>query len=124
MAAGVSTTVANAMLTGATGTNDMIYAGLNTGDPGSAGTSNTSSTTTRESVTWGSPSSAAVSASNEPAWPSWAGTNNEVVSWITLWSASSSGTFGASMQLGASVTMATGDTLTLTQIEITISVAS
>jgi hypothetical protein len=124
MTAGVSTAVANAMLTGATGTGDMAFAGLATGDPGSAGTSNPSSTTTREGVTWGSPSSAVVSASNQPAWPSWAGTSGEVVSWIILMSASSGGTFGASMQLASSVTMLTGDTLTLTVIQISLPVAS
>jgi hypothetical protein len=127
MTAGVSTTVADAMLgvsalSGSGG--DCIYAALAIGDPGSAGTTNPSSVTTRESVTWGSPSAAAVAASNEPEWSSWAGTSPETEEYITLWSASSSGTFGASMQLSATVTMETGDSLTLTEIQVTIPVAS
>ena len=99
----------------------MTPLALAVGDPGSAGTSNPSSVTTRESVTWGSVSSNAVAASNEPEWTSWAGTNGESVTDITLWSAASSGTFGASMQLGSSVTMDTGDSLTLTEVQLSLS---
>jgi hypothetical protein len=124
MAAGVSAPVANAMLTGAIGTGDLAYAGLNTGNPGTAGTSNPSSTTTREAVTWGSPAGGTVSATNQPAWPAWAGTNGEVLTWISLWSASTAGTFGGSMQLGAPITENTGDTTTLTAISISVPLAS
>lgn len=127
---GISSTVATAMLEAAVGTstvsaaNAMNYAALAIGDPGSAGTSNPSSVTTRESVTWpGSPTSNAIAASNEPEWTSWAGSNGEVVTDITLWSASTSGTFGASMQLGSSVTMDTGDSLTLTEVQLSMSSA-
>lgn len=124
MAAGLVAAVANAALTGLLGTNDLIYAQLHTADPGTAGTTAVSSVTTRESVTWGSPSAASVAASNSPAWTSWAGTSPETDTYISLWSASSSGTFGCSMQLSASVTMDTGDSLTLTSITITIPTAS
>ena len=124
MAAGVSAAVANAMLTGATGTGDLAWIQLHTGDPGTAGTSNVSSTTTRESVTWGSPSGGTVSATNQPAWPAWAGTNGEVLTWISFWSASTAGTFGGSAQLGAPITENTGDTTTLTAISISIPTAS
>lgn len=125
---GISAAVATAMLEAAVGTgtvsaaNAMNYAALATGDPGSAGTSNPSSVTTRESVTWpGTPTSNAMTASNSPEWTSWAGTNGEVVTDITLWSAATAGTFGASMQLGSSVTMDTGDSLTLTQVQLSMS---
>ena len=123
MADGLSTTVANAALNNIVGTN-AAYVQLHTGDPGSAGTSNVSSVTTRESVTWGSASAGSVSASNEPEWTGWAGTNGEVETDISLWSALSSGTFGLSMQLASSVTMDTGDSLTLTSISISIPTAS
>lgn len=66
---------------------------LHTADPGAAGTSNLSSVTTREQATWGSPSGGAISESNTPTWPAWAGTNGEIVTDITLWTASSGGTF-------------------------------
>lgn len=122
-APGLSAANANLAAAAATGTN-AAYAGLNTGEPGSAGTSNTSSVTTRESVSWGSASGGVIAASNEPEWTSWAGTNGESVGYITLWSLSSSGTFGLSMALGSAVTMDTGDSLTLTEIQLTIPVAS
>lgn len=123
MADGLSTAVADAALSTIVGT-DAAYVQLHTGAPGSAGTTAVSSVTTREAVTWGSPSAGEVAASNEPAWTSWAGTNAEVVTDISLWSLATSGTFGLSMQLGSSVTMDTGDSLTLTSLTITLPTAS
>lgn len=123
MADGLSTTVANAALNNivATDANDVQW---HTGAPGAAGTSNVSSVTTRQSVTWGSASAGSVAASNQPAVASWGGTNGEVVTDISFWSASSAGTFGFSMVLSAPVTMDTGDSLTLTAISVTLPVAS
>lgn len=123
MADGLSTTVADNALGNITGT-DANYVQLHTGAPGSAGTSNVSSVTTRESVTWGSASAGSISASNQPAWTSWAGTSPETDTDISFWSAASSGTFGLSMQLASSVIMHTGDSLTLTTVTITIPTAS
>jgi len=123
MAAGIAVGPVDAMLTTVTGT-DGVYVQLHTGDPGSAGTSNVSSVTTRESVTWGSVSGGDVSMSNEPEWSSWAGTSPETETYISFWSASSSGTFGMSMALSASVTLNTGDSLTLTSASVSVSVAS
>lgn len=103
---------------------DALYIQLHTADPGSAGTTAVSSTTTREAVTWGTASGGVLTASNSPAWPSWAGTNNEVVTDISFWSAATAGTFYGSMQLASSVTMATSDTLTLNPLSVTIPTAS
>lgn len=123
MADGLSAAVADAALTTITGTdaNDIALA---IGAPGSAGTANPSSVTTREPVTWGSPSGGSIAASDEPEWSSWAGTNGEVVTDLAFWSASTSGTFGLSMPLSSSVMMDTGDSLTLTSITVSIPVAS
>jgi hypothetical protein len=123
VSAGLSTAVANAALSNIIGT-DWAYAQLHTASPGTAGTTAVSTVTTRQAITWGSPSSASVAASNSPAWTSWAGTNGETDTYISGWSASTSGTFGGSMALSASVTMDTGDSLTLTSITITIPTAS
>lgn len=124
MAAGLSTANANLAAAAAVGTN-AAFAQLHTANPGSAGTTSVSSVTTRPAVTWGSASGGVVSANGTlPSWTSWAGTNAEVVTYISLWSASSSGTFGLSAQLGSSVTMNTGDSLTLTSISVTIPTAS
>lgn len=122
MADGPSATAANAMLTALIA--DFADVALATGDPGSAGTSNPSSVTTREAVTWGTPSGGSVSMSNTPTWPAWAGTNGEVVTDLAGWSAPTGGTFGDSMQLSSSVTLFTGDTLELTSMTISIPAAS
>lgn len=130
MTAGLSATVADAMLgvtqlTGSSG--DCVYVQLHTGDPGSAGTANVSSVTTRESVTWGTASGGSVSnsTSSEPEWTDWGGTSGETVTYISFWSASTGGTFGMSMELsGSGVTMATGDSLTLTSLTVSMTLAS
>ena len=118
MTAGLSTTVANAALATIVGT-DLLYAQLHTGDPGTAGTTAVSTVTTREAVTWGSASGGVISSSGTaPEWTSWAGTSPETETYISLWSivTAGSGTFGCSMALSASVTMNTGDSLTLTAL--------
>lgn len=123
MADGLSSTTANAALTSIVGTNANNVQ-PHTGAPGAAGTSNVSSVTTRPSVTWNSASGGSVAVSNQPAWTSWAGTSGETLTDISTWSASSGGTFGFSCQLSSPVTMATGDSLTLTSITISIPTAS
>jgi hypothetical protein len=124
MADGLSTAVADAALGTITGT-DAAYVQLHTGAPGANGTANVSSVTTREATGgWTSASGGSTSANDEPEWTSWAGTSPETETDISFWSASSSGTFGLSMPLSASVTMDTGDSLTLTSITITIPTAS
>jgi hypothetical protein len=76
-----------------------VYVQLHTGDPGSAGTSNVSSVTTRKSLTWGTAASGAVAISNIPTWSNWAGTNGEVVTDISLWDALTGGNFWDSIEL-------------------------
>ena len=102
--------------TGAAG----AFAQLHTGDPGASGTANVSSTTTRSSITWNAPSAGSMTLSNTPSWASWAGTNGEVVSHVSEWSASSAGTFYFSAQLTASKTLNTGDTLNLTTLTVAL----
>jgi hypothetical protein len=100
------------------------YMQLHTGDPGAAGTANVSSVPTRQPVTWGNPTAGVLTAVNEPEWTLWAGTNNEVVTWVSFWSASSSGTFAGSCPLDSSVTMVATDNLTLDPITFTIPTAA
>lgn len=121
---GQSAANANLALTAITGTNaNNVQA--HTGPPGAAGTSNVSSVTTRPGVTWAAASGGSVAANGTPpAWANWAGSNGEVVTDISFWSASALGTFGFSAALTAGVTMDTGDTLTLTSITVSIPVAS
>jgi hypothetical protein len=124
MADGQSTANAGLMLAAGTGTNaNNVQA--HTGPPGAAGTANVSSVTTRPAVTWAAPSGGSVAANGTPpAWASWAGTNGEVLTDVSFWSASSAGTFGFSAALSAPVTMNIGDSFTLTSITVTIPTAS
>lgn len=122
MADGISTANADSAL--GTWTASADYISLAIGPPGSAGTANPSSVTTREAVTWGSAAAGSIAASDEPEWTAWAGTNGEVVTDLAFWSLVTAGTFQLSMPLNSSVTMDTGDSLTLTSITITVPVAS
>lgn len=124
MADGLSTANANLALNAAVGTN-AGFCQLHTGAPGSAGTSNVASVTTRPAVTWASASAGSVAANGTlPSWSSWAGTNGQVITDLSFWSASSGGTFGLSMQLASSVTMDTGDSLSLTAVTVSVPTAS
>lgn len=118
--------LANAWLNVISGTTFTGAAGsfiqIHTGDPGSAGTSNVSSVTTRPSATWSAASAGSKAITTTlPSWTSWAGTNGEVVTAISDWSASSAGTFYFSANLAASKTINTGDTLTLASLSVSLS---
>ena len=122
MADGVASAQANTLLSDLTSV--MSYVALHTGDPGTAGTSNASSVTTRQAVTWGSASAGSISASNVPTWTSWAGTNGETDTDISFWSAATGGTFEDSITLTAPITVDTGDTVEITSITVSIPTAS
>jgi hypothetical protein len=97
------------------------YVGLHTGDPGASGTANVSSVTTRPVLAWNAAASGSKTISNTPSWTSWAGTSPETVTDVSVWSASSAGTFYFSVQLTASKTVQTGDTLTLSSLSVSLS---
>ena len=122
MSDGLSTANADAALD--TWTADADYIQLHTGDPGSSFTSNVSSVTTREAVTWGSPSGGEIESSDEPEWADWAGDNGEVLTDISAWDEASSGTGQFSIPLSADVTMDTGDSLALPLITISVPTAA
>lgn len=122
---GLSTVnTANAWLNVLSGTTFTGAAGsfveLHTGDPGSAGTTSVSSVTTRPSVTWSAASGGSKSMSGTVSWTNWAGTSPETVTDIADFSASSAGTFYFSVQLTASKTVQTGDTLTLNTLSVSL----
>jgi hypothetical protein len=94
---------------------------LHTGDPGAVGTTAVSSVTTRPSASYNAASGASKGLSASPQWTSWAGTNGEVVTHISFWTASTAGTFKGSCILAASKTVNTGDTLTLSTHTASIS---
>lgn len=92
-----------------------------TGEPGAAGTSNVSAETTRKQITWsGAASGGSKTSSGTLSWSSWsAGT--ETIRYISLWTASTGGTFLWSGQLSADKTVNNSDTLNITSITISIS---
>lgn len=97
------------------------FAKLHTGDPGSAGTANASSVTTRPAMTYSAAAAGACAlAATFPSWASWAGTSPETVTDISVWDASTAGTFLYSIQLTASKTVQTGDTLTLSSGSVSL----
>jgi hypothetical protein len=99
-----------------------LFVQIHTGDPGSAGTSNVSSVTTRPSLNYGAASAGSQSASGSPVaqWASWAGTSPETITHISVWGSASAGTFYYSAQLTASKTVTTGDTLNLTSLTVAL----
>ena len=97
-----------------------VYVQLHTANPGSVGTTSVSSVTTRQAATFAAASGGSIALSNTPSWTSWAGTNGEVVTHISVWDATTSGNFLWSAALTASKTVNTRDTLTLNSASLTI----
>ncbi|MCI3277641.1 phage tail fiber protein [Streptomyces cylindrosporus] len=97
------------------------YVQLHTGDPGAVGTSNVSAgSATRNSFTFAASSSgSALALSSAPsAWTN--GGTSETLTHISVWTASTSGTFLYSVALTASKAWASGDTFTLTTLGLSL----
>lgn len=93
------------------------------GDPGAAGTANVPAaehSTPRAQATFGAAAAGACALSNTPTWTTWSGTNGASISHISIWDAAAAGTFLYSVQLTAAKTVATGDTLTLTSLSVSL----
>lgn len=91
------------------------------GDPGAAGTSNASSVTTRPAVTFtAAASGSCTSTGTAPSWTSWAGTSPETLGFVSVWDAATAGTFLYSAALTTSKTITTGDTFTLSSLQVSL----
>jgi hypothetical protein len=89
--------------------NSAVYVKLHIGDPGAAGTSNPAANTTRQQGTFGTPASgAAISNTAAIEWTSVP--NAETYSHVSLWTASSGGTFLGSDDLSSTAAVSVGDT--------------
>ena len=94
---------------------------LHTADPGASATNAPSSVTTRPAATFGAAASGSIAAiATFPSWATWAGTSPETVTHISVWDASTAGTFLYSVALTASKVVQTGDTLTLNSLSISL----
>lgn len=96
------------------------YVKLHTGDPGAAGTSNAAAgSTTRVAVSHTSPSAGAMTMTGTA--PSWTnGGTSETITHISVWDNASAGNCKYTAQLSASKAWASGDTLTLTSLGVSI----
>lgn len=119
MALGLSAAVANDILD-AIGNNSAlttiplaeIWVQLHTADPGSAGTSAVAGNATRKQVSSGTPSGGAMSNDAALSWTSGEVDTAEDYTHISLWSASTSGTFIWSGAMTANAVLV-GDTFTI-----------
>lgn len=94
-----------------------VYLQWHVGDPGSAGTANVAAVTTRQAVTFGAASAGAIALSNSPAYTA---TGTETLTHVSLWSATSAGTFYLSFALTTSKAMTNGDVLTMTTLGVSL----
>lgn len=117
MATGFAATVVNGWLDGTFGT---TWVKLHTADPGASGaTAAAAGDTTRKQATMAAASggSKAMTGSAGP-WTN--GGTSETLSYISLWSAETAGTFNASAALSAAQAWANTNTFTLTSLTISI----
>lgn len=117
MAEGWGSTAANSTL-------DTVCAAypwvkLHNGAPGSAGTANAATETTRKQVTEAAASAGSKASSADLVWTSVAG--SEQYTKLTRWTASTAGTFGFSGTVTANAVVA-GDTFTIPSGSMTTSV--
>jgi hypothetical protein len=128
MAVGISSYVANKVLdcvfnnttfTGIT----QAYIQLHIGDPGSAGTSNQATETTRKAVSCAAAASGAITSDADIVWTSIAGSQD--ATHFSLWDATTSGNFLGSGTITANAYTA-GDTFTIPagDFDVVFSVAS
>ena len=95
-----------------------LYVKLHLGDPGAAGTANSSVVTTRSEVTFAAAASGAIALTGTN--PSWSMTATESISHISIWDASTSGNFLWSAALSVTKSVQSGDTLTLTSCGLSL----
>lgn len=116
MATGLASGIANSILDAlcrsvAWSDPAAFYVKLHTGDPGSAGTANAATETTRKAATFSAASAGAITTSADLTWTSVAAT--ETISHVSFWDASTAGTFLGSDALSASKSLTAGDTFTI-----------
>lgn len=90
---------------------NAFWVKLHTGDPGSAGTSNAATNTTRQQGTFSAASSGAITTSSACTWTSVSTT--ETYSHVSFWDSSASGTFLGSDALDTARGVTAGDDFTI-----------
>jgi hypothetical protein len=122
LAAAVANSILDALVRSVTWSEpDAFYVKLHTGDPGSAGTANPATETTRKQPTYSAASGGAITNDGAVSWTSYPAA--ETISWVSFWSASSGGTFLGKKALTANRTPGIGDTVTLGVGDLDLSLA-
>jgi hypothetical protein len=98
-----------------------VWVKLHLGDPGSVGTANPAGETDRAQATFGAASAGTISNSGTIEWTNVS--NSETYSHISLWTASTSGTFLGSDDLSSTAPVTAGDTFRIPIGDLDISVA-
>lgn len=119
MTTGVTAAVANGWLDGTFAT-ATCWAKLHTADPGSAGTTAAAAGDTSRKQATMAAASAGSKAMTGTAGPWTNGGTSETLSHISLWTASTAGTFQGSAALSASQAWVNTNTFTLTSLSIAI----
>lgn len=103
MAVGLSAAVANAHLetyrNTASPARATVFVQLHTADPGAAGTTAVANASTRNAITWAAASGGSMALATLS---DFTGTASETITHVSLWTASSAGTFLQSFALSAS----------------------
>lgn len=94
-----------------------VYVQLHTADPGASGTTAVANASTRNAITFAAASSGTLSLATLSAFT---GTATETITHISLWSASTAGTFYGSIALTIPKGINSGDSLTFTTVSIAI----
>lgn len=109
LAVGVRNSMLDALCRGVVFDNDEVWVQLHLGDPGAAGTSNPAAETTRKQATFGA--GAATGAISNTAAVEWTNVStSETYTHVSLWSASTAGTFLGSDDLSSPAAVTAGDT--------------
>lgn len=125
LASAIANSILDALVRSVTWTEPAaFYVKLHIGDPGSAGTGNPATETTRKLPTYSAASGGAITNDGAVSWTNYPAA--ETISWVSFWDASSGGVFLGKKALTANRTPAIGDTVTLAvgDLDITITIAS
>jgi hypothetical protein len=118
MVLGLAAATANSYLNvfrGTTYTGVTVYCKLHTADPGAAGATAASTMTTRNAVTWNAASGGSMTLSSLGSYTM---TGTETISHISLWDASTAGTFLESAQLTSGVPVVNGSVLSFSTLTL------
>lgn len=126
MALGLEASAANefldALLDGGTmpSANSTSYIQLHTGDPGSDGTSNVASNSTRKEVDWAAASGGSIASQADIEWGT-GETATETISHFSIWDAATTGTFLLSGDVDPDDSVTAGNTYTIASGDLTVS---